>query len=42
MKTHESVSARSNKEGIGGGAEEVARSWGKYIDIDVPEDFKSS
>jgi hypothetical protein len=42
MKTHESVPARLNKAGIGGGANEVARSWGTSIDFDVPEDFKSS
>jgi hypothetical protein len=42
MKTHESVPVRSNKEGINGGADEVARSWGTSFDFDVPEDFKSS
>jgi hypothetical protein len=42
MKTHESMPAGSNKEGIGEGAEEVARFWGKSIDLDVLEDFKSS
>jgi hypothetical protein len=42
MKTHESVPARSNMDGIGGGADKVARSWGISIDFDVLEDFKSS
>jgi hypothetical protein len=42
MKTHESVPAKSNMEGISGGADEVARSWCTSIDFDVPEDLKSS